>query len=156
MRNVVWIQSRESGKDSIFFEGEKKLSGSDKESFKISRFLSEAEFKPIYKSRSGSINEISKNSVGYFVSGLLLDKEESGRRIPFSGYAEGNIREVCEYFSLVLGSGSQGIDEADQKFIIKTVRSRNNKKKAVITGIAVLSLITIYYFYGEAQSYNGC
>lgn len=151
MENVLWIQNKDSGKESIFFRGYKRISGIEKESFSITRFLTETEFEPVYHSQTGTIKEIAKNSDGYLIAGLLQNEEENGRKIPFTGYVKGQADDVVSYLKRALNSNSMSISEEDLILIRKSINKNKNNKAIVVTGIAVISLIAIYYFtYGKS------
>lgn len=151
MENLLWIQNKDSGKESIFFLGNRKISGSEKESFKITRFLTETKFETIYESKTGTIKEVAKNSDGYLIAGLLVNEEEDGRRIPFTSYTNGHADDVLDYLNGTLNSNSLSISDEDQVLIKNIIKKNQSRKKAIVlTGIAVVSLIAIYYLYGES------
>jgi hypothetical protein len=151
MENILWIQNKDSGKESTYFYKGKRINGNEKESFKLTRFLTETKFDTIYQSQSGTIKEIAKNSDGYLIAGLLLNEEENGRRIPFTCYVNGLADDVLGYLNAILNSNAMSISDEDLILIKKNINRNNSKKAIMVTGIAVISLIAIYYYtYGKS------
>jgi hypothetical protein len=151
MENILWIQNKDSGKESTYFYKGKRINGNEKESFKLTRFLTETKFRTIYQSKNGTLKEISRDSDGYLIAGLLLNEEDNGRRIPYTGYIKGQAGEIIDYLNSTLNSNSMFISDEDLELIKKHINRNKNKKAIVVSGIAVISLIAIYvYAYGKS------
>ena len=152
--NLMWIQNEKVTGDEYLFFNDQLLSAADFKEIEILRVkLFQQKRRIIWSSNNGSQEEVARLDCGYYVSGLLEDKDELGRNMVFMTYLEGEDINVNRNFIInSLNVISKNISDSYLEFALNKINKHKNRFTIknilpyVLIIILLFSILTILYY----------